>query len=881
MVKNKNAAPSANLNQDAEEKNKTRYVEVANKDEFTESDIANLERIRSQIEDGYTLNSSESFTVDPSSTEVMGSLFIDTRAEDVDKGKEKISGPIFDERILIKTAEDWKKNDDFLRDISETESFNRYAPVVYGFLNNLPKQSFEFVKDKDSGEVQLVRRTLDKKGELIEDRFSGSEARNQIASERKIENFHKVLDIYKENIQDGKLTKIDEILSNKEHPLYYSVKNMNDAFQSQDLSRGAEKIFNDLADMAGFEESSDSTPEVAGEGKVESLEKKDNTETPEISRESNNISNEETFEDPIKEHFGDDAEIIANDNGEKEVAFKSREAELDTSDEFDVEASEATEKSGIIDRVKDKYNQLSPRRKKIAAALGVSALAGVIGLKKTGKEGFVIAGSVAAGVVTGFAAAKGAKYIKTKLDKRKESLNDDQESNELDEEVEHYTPVLMGNTVKDHAERPGGYVIEGSVAEDSESSQEPESADTEKTDETENPFVLDSSKFKSFNSIKKDIEDMEDTRAQGVQALADRRKGRALKGRVGLSKDKARLQDAKIKGWKDQEEYLLEWRNQLIENSHNQFEQDKINDPDLASVDFFAQNDKDLRALKLRLNRERNKQNDELLEESMNSSKWGKLLDEYNKLSPKAKITISALGGVAVVGTAGFFGGLTGATAGAVAGYKVAKTYFTNRAKNREKLYSADLRDEVLEANNKLADANKRKSLGWAALTAVGGGAIGKMAIAGEWVRGDWIADKTQSAIENTRPYLENFQEKSESLLGRLGDPTEYRGGDYLDPANPISNESGLFESMEFSPSAYNIDIHEGWYQTFQEMGFTQAQGEELLKDHDLMQQLVDRGLAYEAPELGGYGIEMTADGKIPQEALELIAKRAQEYHNF
>ena len=78
--------------------------------------------------------------------------------------------------------------------------------------------------------------------------------------------------------------------------------------------------------------------------------------------------------------------------------------------------------------------------------------------------------------------------------------------------------------------------------------------------------------------------------------------------------------------------------------------------------------------------------------------------------------------------------------------------------------------------------------------------------------------------------------------------------------------------SPRVSPDALQVESGEGWYQTFQEFGATPEQQEALISDKAFMQSLVDRGVAYEDPQLGGYGI--TQAGNLPPDVAEQIQER-------
>ncbi len=60
------------------------------------------------------------------------------------------------------------------------------------------------------------------------------------------------------------------------------------------------------------------------------------------------------------------------------------------------------------------------------------------------------------------------------------------------------------------------------------------------------------------------------------------------------------------------------------------------------------------------------------------------------------------------------------------------------------------------------------------------------------------------------------------------------------------------------------------------EAGITDPEKQQaILANGDVMSKLQDMGLAYKAPELGGWGISMPANGKMPTEALELLTNAA------
>lgn len=100
---------------------------------------------------------------------------------------------------------------------------------------------------------------------------------------------------------------------------------------------------------------------------------------------------------------------------------------------------------------------------------------------------------------------------------------------------------------------------------------------------------------------------------------------------------------------------------------------------------------------------------------------------------------------------------------------------------------------------------------------------------------------------------------------GGSGHPSEKPGG--AAPEAP--------KSIEYSSDAMTISNGEGFYQTFQEMDIPQKDWAELLDKvgpelHDM--QVDGHSLAYRMPN-GEWGIRMTADGKMPEGALDAITK--------
>lgn len=94
-----------------------------------------------------------------------------------------------------------------------------------------------------------------------------------------------------------------------------------------------------------------------------------------------------------------------------------------------------------------------------------------------------------------------------------------------------------------------------------------------------------------------------------------------------------------------------------------------------------------------------------------------------------------------------------------------------------------------------------------------------------------------------------------------------------------IDERAGSAPEYTYDPSAAEtIEAGEGWNQTFGELGITDPSDKAaLLADSDLMHQLQDRGLAYYDEQIGGWGMNMTADGQLPESAIDAIQDRAAE----
>lgn len=80
-----------------------------------------------------------------------------------------------------------------------------------------------------------------------------------------------------------------------------------------------------------------------------------------------------------------------------------------------------------------------------------------------------------------------------------------------------------------------------------------------------------------------------------------------------------------------------------------------------------------------------------------------------------------------------------------------------------------------------------------------------------------------------------------------------------------------LDKGPEFPSGAENIHLGEGLYSQFTDMGATIEQAKAMVADTGFMNQLVERGVAYPAADLGGYGINMPASGEWSADTMKFV----------
>lgn len=96
----------------------------------------------------------------------------------------------------------------------------------------------------------------------------------------------------------------------------------------------------------------------------------------------------------------------------------------------------------------------------------------------------------------------------------------------------------------------------------------------------------------------------------------------------------------------------------------------------------------------------------------------------------------------------------------------------------------------------------------------------------------------------------------------------------------PAGGDGGSIDGFNIDQytDAMNVAHGEGWYSTFGELGITsQADQAKLLNNDVLMAKLSNMNLAYIDNKIGGWGIRMPSDGKMPADALKLIRETAQQ----
>lgn len=166
----------------------------------------------------------------------------------------------------------------------------------------------------------------------------------------------------------------------------------------------------------------------------------------------------------------------------------------------------------------------------------------------------------------------------------------------------------------------------------------------------------------------------------------------------------------------------------------------------------------------------------------------------------------------------------------------------------------------------------RRKAVAWG----LGSVAAGSAA---PWLLGELaerLSDADVRGPSVARPTIETPEPTPEPP--EVTPPTVETPEPGVDTPKPGVDVKPTIPEYDFSDAAETLTSREGAYQTFNELNLPldQAEKHELL--HLVGPRLVEMGLAYPAPELGGYGLNMTPDGRMPEEALRYIVDTAREH---
>lgn len=143
----------------------------------------------------------------------------------------------------------------------------------------------------------------------------------------------------------------------------------------------------------------------------------------------------------------------------------------------------------------------------------------------------------------------------------------------------------------------------------------------------------------------------------------------------------------------------------------------------------------------------------------------------------------------------------------------------------------------------------------------------------GGWLEGNDSADNAPKHVDPIEPNEGNTPGNPDA---QPETPAPAEPDTTPDPTPDTLPEAGVADSPEQFTDANHIDVGEGWYQTFGELGVANANDQAaLLNNEALMGKLAEMNMAYSDNSIGGWGIRMTADGKMPAEAADLIRETA------
>jgi hypothetical protein len=285
--------------------------------------------------------------------------------------------------------------------------------------------------------------------------------------------------------------------------------------------------------------------------------------------------------------------------------------------------------------------------------------------------------------------------------------------------------------------------------------------------------------------------------------------------------------------------------------------------------------------------------------------------EEYANATIRRKLVLG-LGAAALVGGATVLtGGLGAVGAVGLVGTKVVRTYTLKRAeiykrpeepepltyrnedgsiksvdefRNSADEYRKNVVDERIEKTDKI----KRRAVYWALGSAA---MIGVGAIAEHWEPAKQLVSHVKNGIKDG---FENAWDKFHHPDGNVlsispQPPTSTPEVPPITsvpeqppiavPEQPPMTGPGTIDANSFH-DALTFDNGEGWNQTFGELGIMNARDQAALLNNDvLMGKLSNMGLAYPDARVGGWGIRMTPDGKMPTAAADLIRQTAFANH--